>query len=81
MKKKNDMSKVKCFVCHKCSHYSSQYLKWKKGKSKSQQVAASVEAQVKEFVEKFEKDFHYSLVFLAQFSIVPSSWIVGLFVT
>ena len=55
------MSKVKCFACHKCGHYASQCLEQKKGKDKTQQVAASVEAQVKEFVERFEKDF--SLVY------------------
>jgi hypothetical protein len=48
---------VKCFACHKSVHYASQCPEWKKGKGKSQQVATSVETQVKEFVERFEKDF------------------------
>jgi hypothetical protein len=48
---------VKCFACHKSGHYASQCPEQKKGKSKSQQVATSAETQVKEFVEKFEKEF------------------------
>jgi hypothetical protein len=55
--KKRDLSKVKCFVCHKSGHYASQCPERKKGKGKSQQVATSADTQVKEFVERFEKDF------------------------
>jgi hypothetical protein len=55
--KKKDLSKVKCFACHKSGHYASQCPDWKTGKSKPQQVAVSTETQVKEFAEKFEKEF------------------------
>jgi hypothetical protein len=39
--KKKNLSKVKCFACHKSGHYASQCPEQKKGKSKSQQVAVS----------------------------------------
>jgi len=55
--KKKYLSKVKCFACHKSGHYASQCPERKKRKSKTRQVAASAETQVKEFVEKFEKEF------------------------
>lgn len=50
--KKKDMSKVKCFACHKTGHCGGQCPNKKKGKS---QVAAST--KVDEFSYKFEKDF------------------------
>jgi hypothetical protein len=51
------LSKIECFICHKHGHYASQCLD-KKGNGKQQQeVAASAETQVNEFVAKFEKDF------------------------
>jgi hypothetical protein len=52
-----DLSKVKCFACHKSGHYASQCQEKKKGKGKSQQVATSVETQLSEFAAKFESDF------------------------
>ena len=66
------MSIVKCFVCHTFGHYAPQCLEWKKGKSKTQQAATSVEAQVKEFVERFEKDF--SLISCISGTIFSNSW-------
>jgi hypothetical protein len=34
--KKRDLSKVKCFACHRSGHYASQCLESKKGNIKSQ---------------------------------------------
>jgi hypothetical protein len=39
---KKDLSKIKCFMCHKYGNYASQCLNKKKGKSQSHQVATSV---------------------------------------
>jgi hypothetical protein len=77
--KKKDLSKIKCFVCHKNGHYASQCLE-KKGKRKSQQVATSAETQLDEFAAKFEKDF--SLVSCLSTStvtkecLVPGQWCI-----
>jgi hypothetical protein len=72
-RKKKDLIKVKCFACHKSGHYASQCSKKKKGKGKSQQVAASAENQLKEFTAKFESDF--SLVScLSTSTVSKSAW-------
>ena len=47
---KKDMSKVKCFECHKFGHYAGQCPNKKK-----KQIAAS--AEVEEFSTKFDKEF------------------------
>jgi hypothetical protein len=46
--KKKDMSKVKCFTCHKTSHYTSQCPN--KKKKRDPEVSSSIE--VVEFTEK-----------------------------
>ena len=55
--KKKDLSKIKCFLCHKMGHYASKYLEEKKGKEKTQKVAATTKTQKDDFAEKFEKEF------------------------
>jgi hypothetical protein len=53
-----DLSKVKCFHCHKKGHYASQCPERKKGGNRTQpEVVASTKAQVDEFAKKFEHEF------------------------
>jgi hypothetical protein len=54
--RKKDLSKIKCFTCHKNGHYASQCLEKKKGQGKMQ-TTTSTETQLDEFATKFEKDF------------------------
>ena len=51
-KKKKDLSKIKCFGCHKYGHYVSDCLERKKAKKK---VVAS--ASVQELSNKLEDEF------------------------
>ena len=53
-KKKKDMSKVKCFACHKTGHYASQCPSRKKGKEKAY---FRVSVEVTKFAAKFENEF------------------------
>lgn len=53
---KKDISKVKCFACHKIGHYVSQCINKKEDKGKAQ-VATST--KIIDFVVKFEQ---FSLV-------------------
>jgi hypothetical protein len=71
-----DLSKIKCFICHKNDHYASQCPEKKKGKGKHQhQVATSVETQMNEFASKFKKDF--SMVSRLSSSTIPkNAWCV-----
>jgi hypothetical protein len=56
--KKKDMSKVKCFACHKFGHYAGQCLNKKKGENGTQpEVVVSAKAQVDDFAKKFENKF------------------------
>ena len=48
-KKNIDMSKVKCFICHKLGHFASQCPDWKK--KNNTQIVGSAE------VEQFSKSF------------------------
>jgi hypothetical protein len=51
--KKTDMSKVRCFACHKTGHYVSQCPN--KEKKSEPEVLAS--AEIAEFVERQERNF------------------------
>jgi hypothetical protein len=53
---KRDMSKIKCYICHKNGHFASQCPQRKKGKGKPQTVAATAETQLSELACKFEND-------------------------
>jgi hypothetical protein len=67
------LSKLKCYICHKNGHYASQCLEKKKGKGKTQQVAATAETQLSELATKFENDFSLVL-FLSTSTIARSAW-------
>ena len=51
---KEDMSKVKCFTCHKVGNYASQYPNKKKGRDETQTTTPT---EIENFAKKFEKEF------------------------
>jgi hypothetical protein len=72
--RKKNLSKIKCFSCHKNGNYASQCLVKKKGKGKMQTIA-STKTQLDDFAAKFEKD--YLLVsFLTTNTATRSAWIL-----
>ena len=52
--KKKDMSKVKCFACHKTSHYASQF---PNNKKKKLEPEMSTSAEIAEFAERYEREY------------------------
>jgi hypothetical protein len=71
--KKKDLSKIKCFSCHKNGHYASQCLEKKKKGNEKMQTTTSTETQLDEFATKFEKD--YSMIsFLSTSTTTRSAW-------
>jgi hypothetical protein len=65
---KKDMSKVKCFACHKFGHYAGQCPNKKK-----KQTTASTE--VEEFSTKFDKEFSL-IVCLSSRTTTPDTWYI-----
>jgi hypothetical protein len=63
---KKDMSKVKCFPCHKFGHYAGQC-----SNKKKKQTTAS--AEVEEFSTKFDKEFSL-IVCLSSRTTTPNTW-------
>jgi hypothetical protein len=55
---KKDMSKVRCFACHKIGNYASQC---PNKKNKKSELELSASAEVAKFAEKYEREF--SLMF------------------
>ncbi len=66
---KKDMSKVKCFACHKMGHYAGQC-----PKKKNKQLEASAEV---EFSTKFKEEF-YLLVCLSSSAASKSVWYIDI---
>ena len=70
---KKDLSKIKCFSCHKNGNYASQCPKKKKKGKGNMHTIVLVETQLDEFATKFEKD--YSLASLLYTNIaMMSAW-------
>jgi hypothetical protein len=57
--KKKDLSKVRCFACHKTGHYTSQCSN-KKEKKSEPEVPTST--NIAEFVERHEREFFFLMI-------------------
>lgn len=68
-KKEKDVSKVKCFACHKFKPFSNQLLNKKNGKGKT--ITAAI-AQMEEMAEKFDKNS--ALVSCLSGTVTRSVW-------
>jgi hypothetical protein len=77
--KKKELSKFKCFVCHKSANYASQCLEKEKAKGKLKKVEASVETQLNEFPMKLESEFSLVsyLSYLSTSTVARSVWYLG----
>jgi hypothetical protein len=74
--KNKDLSKNKCFSCHKNGHYLYQCLEKKKGKGEMQ-TTTPTKMLLDEFTTKFEKDL--SLVsFLSTNTYTRSAWFLDI---
>jgi hypothetical protein len=74
--KKKDMSKVKCFACHKFGHYGGQCLNKKGGNETQSKVVVSAKTQIDEFAKKFEK-IEFLLVSQTSLgTILASIWLI-----
>jgi hypothetical protein len=65
---KKDMSKFKCFACHKFGHYAGQC----SNKNKKQTIAS---AEVEEFSTKFDKEFSL-IVCLSSRTTTSDTWYI-----
>jgi len=69
--RKKDLSKCKCFICHKSGLYALQCSE-KKGKEKSHQITTLTEVCLDEFAMKFE-DFSF-FSYLSTTAITMGAW-------
>jgi hypothetical protein len=72
-----DMSKVKCYACHKFGHYAGQCANKKKdGNGTQSKVVVSAKAQADEFAKKFEQ---IEFLFVSRTSlstILAGAWLI-----
>lgn len=74
IRRKKDMSKIKCFDCHQQGHYVSQCPNRKKGEKKKQQATTST--NIAELSSRFEEEF--SLIACLSSSITTCVWYIDI---